>query len=176
MKEKDLFEEYIRKNRDEFNSEKPSQVVWENISKNLKPKSDYSWLWKAAAVLFFGLSSYLVFEKMVEPGDKLATIEYSEFSNTEAYYNNIIQVRREELEDNIDKSSPFYCVFNSDISELDSIYGQLKSEYNIINEDIVMESMIKNLQLRIEIMDRQLQIIQKFKNLTKNKDQDEVVI
>ena len=175
MRGKDSFEDYIRNNRDEFNSEEPSQIVWENISKNLKPKSDYSWLWKVAAVLFFSLSTYLVFEKVVE-GEKLTSIEYNEFSNTEQYYNNIIQVRREELEDNIDKSSPFYCEFSSDITELDSIYSQLKSEYNTSSEDIVMEAMIKNLQLRIEIMDRQLQIIQKFKNLTKNKDQDEVVI
>ena len=175
MNDKDKLEKYIESNRDQFDSEEPSQVVWKRISNNLSTTSDYTWFWKVAAVLFFGLSSYLVFDKIVEP-DKLATIEYNEFTNTETYYNNIIQVRREELEVYIDESNPLYCEFSSDITELDSIYGQLKSEYYTSDEDIVMEAMIKNLQLRIEIMDRQLQIIQKFKSLTKNKNQDEVVI
>ena len=88
----------------------------------------------------------------------------------------MIKARREELEIYIGKDSPYFIEFSADIAELDSIYSQLKHEFDRNNDDIVMEAMIKNLQLRIEVMDRQMQIIQKVQKLNKNKNEDDVAI
>jgi len=180
MKDNDPFEKFIKEHREEFDSELPADKVWENITNKLAADTKsirYSWVWKAAAILFFGLSTYLFIDKNInETISKYTSSEQGQFENTEAYYNSMISVRKGELEIYISKDSPFYLEFSTDITELDSIYSQLKEEYDCNQEDIVMEAMIKNLQLRIEIMDRQLQVIQKVQKLTNNKNKDEVVI
>ncbi len=176
MKGKDHLEKFILEHRNEFDSDIPSEHLWEKMSGKITPGNNYSWIWKAAAILFFGLSTYLLVDRIEQENSTLVSNEIMEFINAETYYNSMIKVRREELEIYIGKDSPYFIEFSADIAELDSIYSQLKHEFDLNNDDFVMEAMIKNLQLRIEVMDRQMQIIQKVQKLNKNKNEDNVAI
>ncbi len=179
--DQDKLEQYIQANRDAFDSEVPGSHLWEGIAKILshkiattRRKTDFSWMWKAAAIIFFGLSGYL-FIRDINPGTGMAnngSVEYREFQNAENYYNSMIYLKQQELQEYIDKNSPFYEEFKMDVLELDSIYTTLKIEFDHNNDDLIMEAMVRNLQLRIEIMDRQLKIIQKVKKLNNNNENE----
>jgi len=174
-KPEDFLEKYILEHRQEFDSVDPPPEVLDNIisevslKKGVKIKPSWSWMWRAAAVLFFGISTYLFFQKeskeVTQNGiNETWELQMADFVNTERYYNSMIQVKRQELLGFIDKGSPYYTDFKKDIGELDSMYTILKKEYDYNNHDLVLDAMINNLQLRIEIMDKQLQIIQQVQN------------
>ena len=178
--DKDKLEGYIEANREAFDSEVPRSHLWDGIANTLlhkisttRKKTDFSWMWKAAAIIFFGLSGYLIIRD-ISPESGTAnnvSIEYREFQNAENYYNSMIHMKQQELMEFIDKNSPFYEEFKNDVSELDSIYTALKIEFDNNNDDLIMEAMVRNLQLRIEIMDHQLKIIQKVKKLNNNENE-----
>jgi len=179
--DQDKLEQYVHAHREAFDSEVPGNHVWEGIVKTLSHKTpttqrniDFSWMWKAAAIIFFGLSGYL-FIRDIDSWTGMAnngSVEFREFQNAENYYNSMIYSKQQELQQYIDKNSPFYEEFKKDVLELDSIYTVLKVEFNQNNDDLIMEAMVRNLQLRIEIMDRQLKIIQKVKKLKNNNEND----
>ena len=55
--------------------------------------------------------------------------------------------------------------FLLEIDQLDSMYLELKKTYQTnASNDRVMDAMISNLQLRLEILNRQLDILQNIKN------------
>lgn len=173
----DKLEEFIIVNREAFDSEEPKSKIWERISYKLtasvQKKMDFTWLWKAAAIFFFGLSGYL-FLRDNDLNSNLASYNSSEiveFQNAENYYNSLIHSKQLELSEYINKDSPFYDDFKKDIVELDSIYSELKTEFDDNNDEMIIEAMVRNLQLRIEITDRQLKIIQKVKKLNKNENE-----
>ncbi len=173
---RDKLEDFIHINREAFDSEEPKRKVWvrfsEKVTASGQKKIDFSWLWKAAAIIFFGLSGYLFLRENDVNSNFASTgsAEMVEFQNAENYYNSLIHSKQLELGEYIDKDSPFYDDFKKDIVELDSIYSELKTEFDYNNDEMIMEAMVRNLQLRIEIMDRQLKIIQKVKKLNKNKN------
>ena len=181
-KTKDKLEQFIRDHRSEFDSAEPPAEIWKAVSRQLdntdpvNETNQWLWIWKAAAILFFGLSAYL-FTQIIgnERTDIMWEQQITEFENAEQYYNSIIHVKKQELINYLDEKSPFYYDFKKDISELDSMYILLKDDFDTNSNDLVMDAMIRNLQLRIEIMDRQLQIIQKVKQV-KNKNNDDVTI
>ncbi len=181
-KRKDKLEQFIRDHRNEFDSADPPPGIWDAISRHLNhagPENrpnHWLWIWKAAAILFFGLSAYLLIQiNGNERSDITWEQQIAEFENAEQYYNNLIQVKRQELTTYLDEKSPFYYDFRQDISELDSMYILLKHDFEINSNNLVMDALIRNLQLRIEIMDRQLQIIQKVKQ-AKNRNNEDVTI
>jgi len=174
-KPEDFLEKFILEHKQEFDSADPppevlDQIISEiNLKKGKKTRTSWSWMWRAAAVLFFGISAYLFFQKeskeVTQNGiNEVWEQQTEDFANTERYYNSMIQVKRQELLGFIDKGSPYYTDFKNDIGELDSMYTLLKKEFDFNNHDLVLDAMIKNLQLRIEIMDKQLQIIQQVQN------------
>ena len=185
-KPKDKLEQFIRGHRSEFDSADPPDEIWKAVSWQLDHSNPenvpnhWLWVWKAAAILFFGLSAYLFIQingnKRSEYNMNITwEQQIAEFENAEQYYNSIIHVKKQELINYLDEKSPFYYDFKKDISELDSMYILLKGDFDTNSNDLVMDAMIRNLQLRIEIMDRQLQIIQKVKQV-KNKNNDDVTI
>jgi hypothetical protein len=58
--------------------------------------------------------------------------------------------------------------FLSEIQVLDSMYILLKKDMNHGNEEVLVDAMILNLQLRIEILNQQLSIIQSIENSQKD--------
>ena len=58
--------------------------------------------------------------------------------------------------------------FMRDIDQLDKMYGKLKQDLNSGSESNLVDAMIRNLQLRIEILNQQLQIIQSIEKSQNN--------
>ncbi|MBD1398257.1 hypothetical protein H9Q13_13890 [Pontibacter sp. JH31] len=93
-----------------------------------------------------------------------------ELAEVEVYYTNQIKQKREELSDydvkvlGLDEARSI----DRELARLDSSYTQLKNQlYTTPNTDQVMGAMIQNLQIRIEVLNRQLEVLQKIEQIQK---------
>lgn len=178
MKNTDKLEDFIRNNKSDFDDLEPQDELWNNISKRLdnhaSTKKNYTWMWKAAAVVFLMLSAGLLWERNYNSHPTLAVVnptESDELNRVEDYYTTLINERRTEI-DTYAKSNPELAKqFDSDLVQLDSVYNQLKTQILQNNNDQkVKDAMILNLQLRIEILNRQLNILQQIKQVKKDEN------
>jgi hypothetical protein len=189
-------EKFINNNRKDFDSENPADKVWENIEKNIPVKKNakvfsikdiYKWS-AAAAVLFIALTSaYFLFirkpavevivktEKATDSNtvnqNDIGTIAPEYAAEAKQFYR-IIETKQQELK-SITKDQPtLYNQFAMDLSTLDSSYRVLKNQAAITpNRDVIIKAMMQNLQLQAELLNRQLMIINDFKN-TKNQNDE----
>jgi hypothetical protein len=181
-------EKFIQRNRDDFDKDHPSQHVWEQIRSKIsagnRKRSFYlkrpgRWSVAAAILITVLISFYFLFnnkyshEKInsqdiastgqTEPSG--ITPEYAvEFSKlTESVAN-----RQKQLEQAANAQPDLYQQFQQDLAVLDSSYQLLKNQVSqSINRDVITKAMIQNLQLQAELLNRQLQIINQFKNTKK---------
>ena len=182
-------EKFIQRNRDDFDKERPSEKVWEKLeakfSAQKKAKSfdiNRFLKWTAAAAVLFAIftSAYFLFIKKYSHGDKTAEIVTSVHpeetsSITPEYAAEFSQVyqsvttRQKELEQAASIRPDLYQQFQEDLSVLDSSYQLLKSQVmQSVNRDLLTRAMIHNLQLQAELLNRQLKIIDQFKNTKKD--------
>ena len=158
-------EEFIRTNRAEFDSKEPREKLWSRIESDLdEGQTDFSWMWKAAVVVLLAVCGYLIWDRGQVPGeDSMVATEFyvdPEFVETELYYTQLISqkslvVQQFDLEDAELKAS-----FNRDIASLDTMYQELKQEFVETSNQAVLEAMIGNLQLRMELLNQQLLILE----------------
>ena len=169
----DKLEKFIRDHRELLDDKTPDKSVWSKIEEEIggdhkKKQIDFSLMWKAAAVFFFGLSAYLLFQLNTTTNPDLQS-ELShngilqEFEETEKFYISQISEKTANIEA-IDHINPELAKnFQQDIHNLDSIYNELKQELSQNSNEQVFNALIQNLQTRIEILNQQLNILQSLK-------------
>ena len=165
----DQLEKFIMENRSAFDEDTPSENAWNQIDSELKEKGT-KWvsLWKVAAVIFMVSTLYLIVDRntnAIEEGPVLT----EEFNQAENYYINLISEKRQIIAEQLtpEQNEQFLV----EIDQLDELYLELKKTYQTnASNDRVMDAMINNLQLRLEILDKQLEILQKIKNQNNEKD------
>lgn len=158
----DQFEKFILENRASFDDDNPSEDLWNKIDSNLKKKRNpFQVVWKVAAVLFMVSTVYLLVDRNNTPPVELQLSQ--EFVQAEDYYITMISQRKLQIQEQLTPEQQNQ--FLSDINQLDSMYAELKKTYqtNASNERVV-DAMISNLQLRLEILNRQLEILENVKN------------
>ena len=81
---KDRLEEFVKENREGFDSEVPRRDLWSKIESELEKKEthfDYSWLWKVAALVFLASTIALLFKGNITdedlPSDQLSSNGYN---------------------------------------------------------------------------------------------------
>jgi hypothetical protein len=129
---------------------------------------DYGWVWKAAVVLLVAVCAYLIGERGVPQSEEseMAThlLVDPEFVETELYYTQLIAKQRQAV-DKFDLNDPEIKEnFKKDLASLDTMYQQLKIEYVETSNEAVLEAMIGNLQLRMELLNEQLLILEQIEN------------
>ena len=99
---KDKLERFVSENREQFDSETPKERVWKRIMRDLSRKQSSTgfWMWKAAAIIFFGLSAFLFLKDVMEEPAKVQSTELisDEFEEAEVYYTSLISMKEEEIE------------------------------------------------------------------------------
>jgi hypothetical protein len=101
----------------------------------------------------------------VDPGSDLLSDQQKEM----VYYAKIVELKHDELK-KIKKDEPLlYKQFSEDVYKLDSVYQSLKKELpKNPNREQLLEAMIQNLQLQMELLNRQLHIIKQINNSKKS--------
>lgn len=172
---KNDLEQFIVENKKAFDDKEVSEKLWNRIEADLDPpqiKKDYGWVWKVAALLFIGATLVLLFDKYQFSQNNQLT-QYAgynqELIDVEMYYTQQISVKRSELENNLsDKEKE---AFLGDLNDLDRMYLQLKSDLeDNQNNNKLISAMIQNLQLRVEILNKQLSILERINKVEKDEN------
>ncbi|MGD1839542.1 MAG: hypothetical protein ACFB0B_01385 [Thermonemataceae bacterium] len=182
----DPLEKFIRDNKAAFDQHEPSDDLWEDIEANLDTLDDdaseeeiiknttsrsitisYRTLWRVAAVALLLLSSVAVWQ-YVERGQQANTAVTTvplneidpELADAEAYYTAQIQEKREEL---IAIDPDALKAFDGELHELDELYDNLKEKLlSTADQEAIATAMIENLRIRIEILNRQIEILERY--------------
>lgn len=168
----DELEKFVRKHREEFDSDLPREEVWSRISSDLQEdtgsqKKNFQVWWKVAAVLFLASTAYLLFERNMNYGHTPdPTLDHlSEFTQAEDYYMTLIAEKKAEIA-KADRGL-LKREFLMEIDRLDAMYAELKRTYHTRqSSDLVVDAMINNLKLRIDILNQQIKVLQKLNEAT----------
>ena len=128
-------------------------------------------------MLLLAVCGYLIWEKNVSQHSEEELVTelpvHPEFVETELYYTQLIGQQQRAVEE-FDLNDPeMKQSFRNDLASLDTMYQQLKLEYVETSNEAVLEAMIGNLQLRMELLNEQLQILERISNDNKNEMQVE---
>ena len=166
-------EEYIKNNRAEFDHKEPREKLWNRIESELDGDTrNVGWIWKAAVVVLLAACGYLIWERgQIQTPDEIMAMDLlvdPEFVETELYYTQLI-AEQKRLVDQFDLDDPeLKESFRKDLAELDTSYQELQQEYVDTSNEVVLEAMIDNLQLRMELLNQQLVILEQIKNDYRN--------
>jgi hypothetical protein len=163
----DKFDKFIRDNREKFDVRDPDPGIWSRIEDNIRTKKRWGWqqiLQRVAIVTAIFTASYVVneFIHRYRNGDLRA--RHSPLAGkdsalpglreTEAYYASLVNQKLDELKPIIANCPSLREELNFDMSELDSVYTDLKNDLkdNMANQEVI-EAIIENYRLKIKILE-----------------------
>lgn len=178
-------ENFINNNREAFDSEE-MKINWEKVrSKASQKKTTTRRLWWAAAASIIIFITVAVFynnyntnkpaitaiqpielppKELTDQVDPDYTVQMDQFAH-------LIKIKQNELQQNQKSQPDLYKQFLKDNNKLDSSYNFLKSKLSANpNKEILLDAMIQNLELKLEILNRQLQIIKQSKHKKTNNE------
>ena len=158
----DQLEKFIINHRDGFDNIEPSDELWSKIDHKLERKSfNMAVVWKVAAVLFLVSTIVLLVDRSGQEGHQGPLLS-QEFVEAEDYYVMMINERKQLIAEQLSPEQEE--IFLTEINELDAMYIELKKTYQTnASSERVVDAMINNLQLRLEILNRQLEILKQMK-------------
>ena len=177
----DEFEKHIRKNKSLFDDHRADKAkIWDVISKELnevEPKVIPIWksnkMRIAASILIIvGLFSIFNFG-IFNVNNSSASSENQELQEIDMHYKGLVAFQVQLIEQNSKLSNIDKIDFLSFINELDKEYEDLKLELNKnLDNELVLEAIIKNYKKRIELIENLLAQI----NNSKKIESDETYI
>lgn len=177
----DPLKKYIRAHREDFDSEAPDPAVWDRLSQriavNVTPpvrslRSFRRGLVAAAAVVV-AISLPLILRTHSDHPQPTAAVSITDTAaSDEALYDQelyhftqIVNIKFREIQKIKGAHPELYERFSADLQKLDTAYQQLKAELpNQPNQELMLQAMLQNLTLQIDLINRQLGIIEQLKN------------
>jgi hypothetical protein len=158
----DQLEKFMLAHRDAFevDAEVDADTRWQKIESRIYTgrSKDFSLYWKMAAVLFLLSTAFLLVDRFQTEQKLPISSRHEEFVRAEAFYTQLIEEKRVEIASF--KTETLSGEFVQEIEQLDHLYTDLKETFNSnVNDDKIIDAMINNLQLRIEILNQQLNIL-----------------
>ncbi len=161
----DKLEHFIRDFASEINEDLDVDKSWQN----LKPKLDahkrrrlYKSYSIAASLFLLMASGILLFNLKTENQNSTSNVaEYSEAEQAQMQYATLIEIKRNEINSFRDKEPELCKEFETQLTELDQMYNELVPQMDDVNKkEIVLQAMIENLQMQLDILSKQLEIVQ----------------
>ncbi|WP_266204043.1 hypothetical protein [Pontibacter kalidii] len=166
--------------------EKETKVIKFNFGERASFSADFFFMRVAAAIVLLlgcGLTIFLMKQQTPDTANTLASTQSinapasdvstiaPELPEIEAYYASQIEAKKSELSEydlkvlGLDEQQ----VIDQELARLDSSYVSLKNQlYTSPNTNEIVGALIQNLQIRIKVLNRQLEVLQK---LEPNKQQ-----
>lgn len=182
-------ERYVRDNREAFDTFEPSADLWKKIQTDVEKQNGkqpkgrmisfslpkYSMRIAASVAVFLSLG-YLGYNywKPVQKTYDVVTISPT-YAKTLTQFASLVEQKRGELKQIETEDPQLYHQFDTELKALDANYQNLKQELpKNPNQEELLQSMIQNLQWQIDLLNQQLQIIQKIKEAKNEKVKDVV--
>jgi len=182
-------ERFAREHRNGFDSADPSPHIWDEIAKKMENKQNTTpvrsmkkkW-WTVAACVALAVAAgavYMNVQKSKPVPDIIAAVPETNqktdhdadieaidpaYAKQVAQFSGLIEEKQKELQSIRIEQPSLYEQFSDDIKRLDSTYHLLKHELPVNpNKEELLQAMIYNLQLQINLLNQQLNVIQKIK-------------
>jgi hypothetical protein len=179
-------EEFVRDNRDEFDSDEPSPRLWKDLQKDLRDgkRSDrvfhlsfLRWVSVAAIVVMMAGMFYYMDRRQQTDGainvpvaktDPLLDNVSPAYAKEVYHFTQLIELKQSELKQ-IEKEHPeLYGQFVKDVHKLDSSYQSLRASLPANPDpEMLLEAMLQNLRLQADLLNQQLSIIKQIKQSKK---------
>jgi len=160
---KDELEQLVKENKSAFNNEKPSKKVWYKIDKQLNSTSQFSWMWRAAAIVFFlstvGLGFYAA-EDQSQENNLATTAIKSDFDGIESYYLGKISEKKSVIYEYEGNERVVNQHYEQDLQKLNAMYQVLKEEYETNPSRKVIDALTLNLLVRIDILNKEIEALE----------------
>ncbi|MGB3184000.1 MAG: hypothetical protein WBB45_21585 [Cyclobacteriaceae bacterium] len=189
---KDRLKEYIEEHRKEFDTESPSAGLWDKIASDLDDKKSKPqckrtflrpWMGVAATILLVALAYWAGTLNSSEPAgnNQIATQDSREvrpYTNSNAteefvqavnYYRDAIQDRKAVVKGTAESDS-LQKYMLADLQELDVQFEELSKEQHKVPSEKVTSAMILNLQMQLRILNRQLEFLNRKKEVKNDSD------
>lgn len=176
----DKLEKFVKENRSAFDDKVPPEEVWHNINDQLEnnevptiPISTY--LWRAAAIVLFATVVWL----LVDRSDRNNSISQSEafineneiaFNDVESFYIKEIEKKQNLIVQFVADNPEMDKNLLQEIDQLDSTYQMLKLKAEGGQSEKIIDAMVLNLQMRIDILNQQLEVLEKIKSIKENEN------
>ena len=159
MSMKDSLKEFMDANRDGFDNKQPNQTAWTKIEAGLSSHRTRWWnmvsVWRAAAIILFGLSSYLLITRTA-PINKTNRQLASEFKDLDAFYSNQITEKAELVSQFQIEQGETDDEVTQNIQKLEAMYQVLKTEMRQRPSQDVKDALVLNLLVRIDLLNQHL--------------------
>ncbi len=171
-------EKYIKENIADFDTEIPSEKVWNAISSKLNKKQK-QFVWKpyvaAASVMLFLAATWLLADiKLSNKTINEDEVISAEVQQAQVQFSSLIEIKRNELNRYKKDNPALVSDFEHQLVELQTSYHQLLPQLRDEKKrDVVLQAVIENLQMQVDILNQQLEIIKQYKE-PKN-DTEEIV-
>lgn len=194
----DPLERFVQKHRDEFDLKEPSLELWDRIADSLPPDKEKSapkmvplrlvLRMAAMVVVVLGAALMLFFQSSNNPdirlkGRSIALHDISpELAEVEQHYMALIEAKLVALKSSDVLNGADYQSLIHEMEALDQDYEELKKELrNSLDKEKVIEAMIQNYRLRLKILEKMLQQIQKesesdLKSVKEDKNEDSIFL
>lgn len=171
-------EEIIKQNREEFDTEIPSEMLWNSIHAKLqKQKNGFSWKPYAAAasiMLFIAFTWLIANHKFNGPDLNSTSSIPAEIKEAQVQFASLIELKRNELNQYKATNPSLIKDFEYQLIELQKNYATLLPQLKDENKrDLVLQAVIENLQMQVNILNQQIEIINQLK--TSKNETEEIV-
>ncbi len=161
-------EDFVRENREEFDSHIPSDGIWENIARQLPLRVKERPFWAtwfrpgiAASVVLLVALGYTIGKYGRSVAENQEALKLSPKYGAELVrFAGEVKVKKERME-RLESGNPELArVFETDLGMLNENYEQLKNSLSRNpNQEEILKLMIQNLQWQQEMLDRQLKVL-----------------
>lgn len=182
-------EQFIQNNREAFDNCEAPAGLWDKIDKSLgeeimhnsEPdevvfkfkKSSISklkmWAMAAGLVLLIGYVSVFYLNNKSDSTEQIIADVAPQYGDKMVQYTSLIESKREEIKQIETHDPVMYKEFATEIEKLNQDYQNLQTELSQTpNQEDLVKAMVQNLQVQLDILNRQLKIIEKVKEYQKN--------
>lgn len=182
-------EQFIQNNREAFDNCEAPAGLWDKIDKSLgeeimhnsEPdevvfkfkKSSISklkmWAMAASLVLLIGYVSEFYLNNKSDSTEQIIADVAPQYGDKMVQYTSLIESKREEIKQIETHDPVMYKEFATEIEKLNQDYQNLQTELSQTpNQEDLVKAMVQNLQVQLDILNRQLKIIEKVKEYQKN--------
>ena len=182
---KKKLEQFIQNHHQEFDMHEVPAGLWDKIDKSLgeeiEPdeiiikfkKSSISrlkiWAMAASLVLLIGYVSVFYLNNKSDSTEQIVANVAPQYGDKMVQYTSLIESKREEIKQIETHDPVMYKEFATEIEKLNTDYQNLQTELSQTpNQEDLVKAMVQNLQVQLDILNRQLQIIEKVKEYQKN--------
>lgn len=166
---KDNLERFVQEHRGEFDPHTPPEHLWRTIEGGSRKRRRLPIVFYPAAASILIIAGVFVWfmwrpaQKNI-PAQSIEVAINPEIKEAEVYYASIVESKRTELSKFGRDFPDLFKDFNAEIDTLHVLYQQLEAEYKNSNgNEAVMQALVANLQMQVQLLNKQIRIIQDIK-------------